>query len=263
MKTGHRLPCPLLYCILGLVYGTASAAKHKTPDSGMRGLIEKAIAAHGYATEKTVKVQSYIVTQDANMTVDGEEIESRLTISIEPPDRRHMKLQFDNEGEEVTVLSIYDGKSGKGWNSYNGKTTEMSMAELEETKHSVHASSLISLVPLLDSTLYQLSPAGRVEVEGSPALGVKVSRKGFREAVLFIDEKTFHVVKLLYVFKNVHAGGEPELLEIFFSDFKKEDGLTTPSSFKAIHGGKTIAYGKTVEMIVSEETLRVNTFAKP
>ena len=82
-------------------------------------------------------------------------------------------------------------------------------------------------------------------------------------AVLFIDEKTFRVVKLLYVFKNVNAGGESELLETFFSDFKKEDGLTTPSSFKAVHGGKTIAYGKIVEQILSENTLRLNTFAKP
>ncbi len=261
MKTGCRLPFPLHYCLLGLVCVSAFATK--TPDSGMSWLIEKAISAHGYATEKTAKVQSYIVTQDANMTMDGEEIECRWTISIEPPDRRHMKLQFDNEGDEVTVLSIYDGKSGKGWNSYNGKTTEMSMEELEETKHSVHASSLISLVPILDSTLYQLSTAGRVELESGPALGVKVSRKGFREAVLFIDEKTFHVVKLLYVFKNVHAGGEPELLETFFSDFKKEKGMMTPSSFKAIHDRKILAYGKTVEQVLSEETLRVNTFAKP
>jgi hypothetical protein len=251
------------YWIPGLVCVTAFATKPESPGIGVKDLVQKAISTHGYATEKNAKVRSYIVIQDANLTIGGKEVECRLTISIEPPDRRHVKLQFDNEGEEVTVLSIYDGKSGKGWNSYNGKTTEMSMEELEETKHSVHASSLISLVPILDSILYQLSPAGRVEVEGSPVIGVKVSRKGFREAVLFIDEKTFLVVKLLYVFKNVHAGGEPELLETFFSDFKKEKGMMTPSSFKAIHGGKTIAYGKTVEMIVSEQTLRVNTFAKP
>jgi hypothetical protein len=261
MKTGCHLPFPLHYCLFGLVCVTAFA--DKTPDSGMSGLIGKAISAHGYATEKTAEVHSYIVTQDANMTMDGEEIECRWTISIEPPDRRHMKLQFDHEGEGVTVLSIYDGKSGKGWNSYNGKTTEMSMEELEETKHSVHASSLISLVPLLDSTLYQLSPAGKIKVEGSPALGVKVSRKGFREAVLFIDEKTFLVVKLLYVFKDVHEGGEAKLLETIFSDFKKEKGMTTTLSFRAVHGGKAIACGKIVEQVMSEETLRVNTFAKP
>ena len=263
MKTGCLLPFPLFYCLLGLVCVTALAAKPKTPDFGVKDLVKKAIAAHGYASGANAKVRSYVVTQDANLTIDGKEVECRLTISIEPPARGHMKLQFDHEGEEVTVLSIYDGKSGKGWNSYNGKTTEMSMEELEETKHSVHASSLISLVPLLDSTLYQLSPAGRIELESGPALGVKISRKGFREAVLFIDEKTFHVVKLLYVFKDVHGSGESELLETFFSDFKKEDGLTTPSTFKAIHGGKTIAYGKIVEQILSENTLRPNTFAKP
>ena len=255
---------PIWFCwVPGLVCVSVFASNPEPPDIGVKDLVEKAIAAHGYANGANAKVRSYVVTQDANLTIGGKEVECRLTISIEPPARGHMKLQFEHEGEEVTVLSIYDGKSAKGWNSYNGKTTEMSMEELEETKHSVHASSLVSLVPLLDSTLYQLSPAGRIEVGGSPALGVKVSRKGFREAVLFIDEKTFLVVKLLYVFKDVHAGGEPELLETFFSDFKKEDGLTTPSSFKAIHGGKPIAYGKIVEQILSEETLRVNTFAKP
>ena len=263
MKFGCLLPFLLHYCLLGLVCVSAFASNPEPPDIGVKDLVKKAIAAHGYANGANAKVRSYVVTQDANLTIGGKEVECRLTISIEPPDRGHMKLQFDHEGEEVTVLSIYDGKSAKGWNSYNGKTTEMSMEELEETKHSVHAISLISLIPILDSTLYQLSPAGRVELESGPALGVKISRKSFREAVLFIDEKTFHVVKLLYVFKDVHAGGEPELLETFFSDFKKEDGLTTPSTFKAIHGGKTIAYGKIVEQILSENTLRPNTFAKP
>ena len=249
--------------VLGLVCVSAFASNPEPPGIGVKDLVKKAIAAHSYVNDANAKVGSYVVTQDANLTIGAKEVECRLTISIEPPDRGHMKLQFEHEGEGVTVLSIYDGKSAKGWNSYNGKTTEMSMEELEETKHSVHAISLISLVPVLDFTLYQLSPAGRVELESGPALGVKISRKGFREAVLFIDEKTFHVVKLLHVFKDVHGSGESELLETFFSDFKKEDGLTAPSSFKAIHGGKTIAYGKIVEQILSENTLRPNTFAKP
>jgi hypothetical protein len=255
---------PIWFCwVLGLVCVSAFATNSESPGIGVKDLVKKAIAAHGYANGANAKVRSWVVVQDANVTIEGKEIECRLTISIEPPDRGHVKLQFEHEGKGVTVLSIYDGKSAKGWNSYNGKTTEMSMEELEETKHSVHAISLISLIPVLDSTLYQLSPAGRIELESGPALGVKVSRKGFREAVLFIDEKTFHVVKLLYIFKNVHGSGESELLETFFSDFKQEDGLTTPSSFKAIHGEKTIAYGNIVEQILSENTLRPNTFAKP
>ena len=263
MKTGHRLSFFLLPCILGLVCVSAFASNSESSGVGVKDLVKKAIAAHGFASGGNAKVRSWVVVQDANLTFEGKEVECRLTISIEPPDRGHMKLQFEHEGKGVTVLSIYDGKSAEGWNSHNGKTTEMSVEELEETKHFVHASSLISLVPLLDSTLYQLSPAGRIELESGPALGVKISRKGFREAVLFIDEKTFRAVKLLYVFKDVHGSGEPELLEAFFSDFKKEDGLTTPLSFKAVHGGKTIAYGKIVEQILSENTLRPNTFAKP
>ena len=255
---------PLWFCwVLGLVCISGFASNPEPSGIGMKDLVKKAIAAHGFANGANAKVRSCVVIQDANLTISGKEGECRLTISIEPPDRGRMKLQFDHEGVGVTILSIYDGKSARGWNSYNGKTTKMSVEELKEIKHSVHASSLISLVPLLDSTLYELSSAGRVQLEGGPALGVKVSRKGFREAVLFIDEKTFHMVKLLYVFKDIHAGGEPELLEIFFSDFKKEDSLTVPSSFKAIHGGKTIAYGKIVEQILSVNTLRPNTFAKP
>ena len=84
---------------------------------------------------------------------------------------------------------------------------------------------------------------------------MKVSRKGYREAVLFIDERTYFVVKLLYVLRDVHDGGEPELFESFFSDFKKTGDLTVHSSFRSVHGGKTISHGKTLEMIVSEQAL--------
>ena len=69
--------------------------------------------------------------------------------------------------------------------------------------------------------------------------------------------------QLLYVFKDFHAGGEPELFESFFSDFKKTGDLTVHSSFRSVHGAKTVAYGKTLEMIVSEQALRENTFARP
>jgi hypothetical protein len=229
----------------------------------MRALIKKSIAAHGFSSEETPAVRSWVVVRDANVTIGKRELECRLIISFEPTDRCHVKMQFEQDGQPVTVTSTYDGKIGKGWNSYNGSTEEMSREELEESKHSVHANSLIGLVQLLDSSSYQLSPGGRIEIEGRRAVGVKVSRKGFRESVLFIDEKTFLVVKLLYVLKDVHASGEPELLETFFSDFKKTRGLTVHSSFRSVHGAKTIAYGKTLEMIVSEQALRENTFARP
>ena len=191
------------------------------------------------------------------------EVECRLTLCLESTDRLQVKMQFERDGQPVTATSTYDGKAGRGWKSSNDRTVEMSREEVEESKHSVHANALIGLVHLLDSSRYDLSPGGRIEIEGRRAVGVKVSRKGFREAVLFIDERTFLVVKLLYLLKDVHAGGEPELFESFFSDFKKTGGLTVHSSFRSVYGAKTIASGKTLEMIVSEQTLRENTFARP
>ena len=231
--------------------------------SEMRAVIKKSIAAHGFTSEESYAVRSWVVVRDANVTMGEEEVECRLTLSLEPTDRLQVKMQFERDGQPVTVTSTYDGKAGRGWKSYNDRTVEMSIEEVEESKHSVHANSLIGLVHLLDSSRYDLSPCGRIEIEGRGAVGVKVSRKGFREAVVFIDERSFLVVKLLHVFKDVHAGGEPELFESFFSDFKKTGGLTVHSSFRSVHGAKTIAYGKTLEMIVSEQALRENTFARP
>ncbi len=231
--------------------------------SEMRALIQKSIAAHGFSSEESYAVRSWVVVRDANVTIGEKELECRLTLSLEPTDRLQVKMQFERDDQSVTVTSTYDGKAGKGWKSFNDRTVEMSQEEVEESKHSVHANSLIGLAHLLDSSRYDLSPGGSVEIEGRRAVGVKVSRKGYREAVLFIDERTYFVVKLLYVLRDVHDGGEPELFESFFSDFKKTGDLTVHSSFRSVHGGKTISHGKTLEMIVSEQALRANTFARP
>lgn len=212
--------------------------------SEFRALIQKSIAAHGFSSEESSAVRSWVFVRDANVTMGEREVECRLTLSLEPTDRLHAKMQFERDGQPVTVTSTYDGKDGRGWKSYNDRTVEMSWEEVEESKHSVHANSLIGLVHLLDSSRYDLSPGGRIEIKGRGAVGVKVSRKGFREAVLFIDERTFLVVKLLYLFKDVHAGGEPELFESFFSDFKRSGGLTVHSSFRSVHGSKTYSLWK-------------------
>ena len=117
VKTGHRLSFFLLPCILGLVCVSAFASNSETSGVGVKDLVKKAIAAHGFANGGNSKARSWVVVQDANLTIGGKEVECRLTISIEPPDRGHMKLQFEHEGKGVTVLSIYDGKSAEGWNS--------------------------------------------------------------------------------------------------------------------------------------------------
>ena len=262
MSFRHLIPIFLLLCMPCLACLGAKAPK-KAGISEMRALIQKSIAAHGFSSEESYSLRSWVIVRDANVTMGEREVECRLTLSLEPTDRLRVKMQFERDDQPVTVTSTYDGKAEKGWRSYNDRTVEMSREEVEESKHSVHANSLIGLVHLLDSSRYDLSPGGRIEIEGRRAVGVKVSRKGFREAVLFIDERTFLVVKLLYVFKDVHAGGEPELFESFFSDFKKTGDLRVHSSFRSVHGGKTIAYGKTLEMIVSEQFLRANTFARP
>ena len=101
----------------GLVCFSAFASNSESSGVGVKDLVKKAIAAHGFANGGNSKVRSWVVVQDANLTIGGKEVECRLTISIEPPDRGHMKLQFEHEGKGVTVLSIYDGKSAEGWNS--------------------------------------------------------------------------------------------------------------------------------------------------
>ncbi len=262
MSFRHLISSFLLLAMPGL---SCLGAKVPEPAGALeiRALIKKSIAAHGFSSEESSAVRSWVVVRDANVTMGEREVECRLTLCLESTDRLHAKMQFERDGQPVTVTSTYDGKAGRGWKTYNDRTMEMSREEMEESKHSVHANSVIGLVHLLDSSRYDLSTGGRIEIKGRGAVGVKVSRKGFREAVLFIDERTFLVVKLLHVFKDFHAGGEPELFESFFSDFKKTGGLTIHSSFRSVHGAKTIAYGKTLEMIVSKQALRENTFARP
>lgn len=259
MRRAAAFGWPFWLC--GLLYGISSLANPDGPR--LRGLLERSIEAHGFDHTGSGEIKSFHAKQDVNMTIDGREIPCRWIISGQTPNRRRMEMLFGFEGKPVVVTSIYDGIRGKGWNTSAGKTREMSSPELEENKQATHAVSLLGLLALRDSHNYHLSSAGRITIEGETAVGMKVWRQGFREVILFFNEKSGLVVRHLYVLKNLSKGGEAKILETTFSKFGKKNGLMLPKTFKSRLGGKIFASGSTTNLVVVDGSLPKGTFWRP
>src|SRR5262249_39850304 len=107
---------------------------------------------------------------------------------------------------------------------------EMAADEVAEEREQMYADWVAALVPLSDKS-YSLSALGEVKVEGKPAVGVRVSKKGQRDVNLYLDKGSGLVVKYEHVLKDVKAGGKEFNQECFFSDYKDFAGTKMPTRF--------------------------------
>src|SRR2546427_327953 len=94
-----------------------------------------------------------------------------------------------------------------------------------------------SLLPLKDKA-YQLAPLGEVEVEKQPALGIKVTRKGYPEVKLYFSKKTGLLAKTEFRVKATDAGNKEVLQELYYHDHREVDGAQVPRKVILKRDGK-------------------------
>lgn len=153
-------------------------------------VIEKAIKAHGGADKLDKQGAAQTKAKGSIDLLGGIEFTQETTI-CNGKFKDQMQLQV--MGQNVAVTTVYDGK--KAWVSANGQNIDLDDKLLEEVKQTIYMMGLTKLSGLKDKK-YQLTSIGESQVEGKPAVGVKVASKGFRDVNLYFDKATGLVVKI-------------------------------------------------------------------
>lgn len=157
----------------------------------LRALVDQAIKAHGGEAALT-KFVAYTMRMKGTLHVQNMAIDFTGDLSTQGADQQRAAIDLEIGGQKVTVINVFN--RDKGWAKINDTLIEMNKDQVEEAKEGAYASWLYSLVPLKDeaSTLAHL---GEIDVEGRPAVGIRVSRKGHRDVSMFFDKKTHLLVK--------------------------------------------------------------------
>src|SRR5262245_35874106 len=105
------------------------ALQSRAQDDEARGLIEKAIKAHGGA-EKLSAVKAVQMKAKGKANVMNMEFPFTMEMSIQRPDKVKVAMDLDINNMNISFTQVYNGK--KGWINILGKTQEMDEKTLKE-----------------------------------------------------------------------------------------------------------------------------------
>jgi hypothetical protein len=224
-----------------------------------RAVIEKAIKAVGGA-DKLGKYPALTWKSKGTFYGLGQPLEFTAEYFQQGPGKFKNQIEADFNGTKLTRIVILN--VDKGWVSMMGNVDDMNEDQMTEAKNSVYTGSMInSLLPLAKDADYKLAPLGEQRVADRPAVGVKVSHKGYRDLSLYFDKETGLLVKSQMRMKDLMSGQEVEE-ETYLSDYKEMGGVLRHKKHTIKRDGKDYLVAEATEY-KGIEKLENSVFDKP
>mgnify|MGYP002623927527 CR=1 FL=1 len=165
-------------------------------------------------------------------------------------------------GQEITGLVIYN--NGQAWMKRNGQITELPEQQVQAMREEMALSKITGLNVLLKKTKNQPSMRwlGESKFEDRVVYGVEVQRKGKKKVSLYIDKKTFHLVRIVSsVFDTTRSKEMSQ--EVILKDYTRHStGLVYPKTTIMKRGGQPFMTTKVVKKVLHKK-LDDALFAKP
>ncbi len=227
-------------------------------DAMLREIVTKAIKAHG-GVDNLTKFKASVSKEKGKYYGMGEGIDFTSESSLQLPDRFRVEVKAKAGDDNFVFIQVINGK--KGWVKLGENTEEMNKDQLAEAKEEMNVANIAQLVCLNDKD-YKLSPLGDVKVGDTPAVGVRVERKGYRDVSLFFDKEKGLLLKSETRGKDVMHGGEEFTSTTRYEDYKKVEGVMIAHKVTIKRDGKPFVEQEVTEVKVSEK-LDDSVFEKP
>lgn len=232
------------------VFGIIIFSVRGNEEARLREIVARAIKAHGGADNLEKNKAS--ITKLRGKLLD---LDYTAENTVQLPDR----LRTAAESKLGKMVQIINGD--KGWVKFGELSRECIKEELPEMREQLNALRISHLTVLTDKE-YKLSPLGEENIDGRPAIGIRVEHKGFRDVSLFFDKENGLLLKMQTPIKDLLRGGEEIAAETLYGDYRNVDGVMTSHKFTIKYDGKVYNEGEITEVKYSE-SLDDNVFDKP
>jgi hypothetical protein len=222
-----------------------------------RAVIEKAAKAHGNPGPKAVGFQ---VKAKGTIDLMGMTLPFASESVIHGATQFKETVHIDIMGQQITTIQVLNGD--KAWVNALGQTMELTGDQLKEMKEQAYETEITLLWPMLEKDAkYKFSQLGEVQVEGKPAIGVKVSHEGHREVDLFFDKANYLLVKTES--RMLHPTTMQEVPAVgIYSEYKESDGIKEARKFVLHLDGQKFVDAEIIETKLLDK-VDENEFAKP
>jgi hypothetical protein len=225
-------------------------------DDDVKTILDKAIKAHGGA-EKLGKHTGSVTKTKGTIDLAGG-IDFIQEMTLKSPNKFKESIQMTVMGKTFTVTSAYDGE--KAWIDYAGTNIDVNEKLMAEFKEQAYMMSIGDLSGLSDKKL-ELSLLGEVQVEGKPAVGVKVASKGHRDISLFFDKASSMLVKVEHLALDA-SGGQDVMQERIIQEYQELNGVKVAKKIHVNRDGKKFMEAEVLEVKYLDK-LDDNEFVKP
>ena len=242
-------------CAAAIVTIGLAAAQGDAQDEA-KAIIGKAIKAMGYENKAVPKG----MRMKAKGTVDanGMSLEIVQNLTIRMPNQFKDVTEVNVNGMTISVTTIFDGK--EAWIDFNGMVKDLGEKMVEEFKNVAGMVEASHLTPLLDKK-FKLSIVGEAKVEGQPAVGIRISGKGFKDFNMYIDKKTNLIAKIER--QAVDPMTEMEVQEErIFKSYRDMDGRKVPKNVSVNRDGNKFVEAEVLEYNFVDQ-IDPGEFAKP
>jgi hypothetical protein len=249
-----------IVCLAAVLALTAAGAARAQDKDGAAAVIDKAIKAVG-GEAKIAKYKAQTFKAKGTFYGMGEGIAYTGEWAEQGADKMRAQIEADGGGGmKFTFVRVVNGD--KVWMKFGDDTQEVTgKDEITEAKEELYADWITTLLPLKEKG-FELAPLGEVKVNGKPAVGVRVSHKGYRDINLFFDKDTGLLAKSEHVVKDPMAGGNEQSQETLFSEYKEIEGVKHAMKVVINRDGKKYIESEVTEF-APKEKIDDAVFGKP
>jgi hypothetical protein len=217
----------------------------RAADDDVKSIITKAIKAHG-GDEALSKYKAGQMKNKGKIFLGDNGLDFSQDVSYMLPDKFKESIELDVGGTKIAIVTVMNGD--KCSIDANGKEVEITDTIKDALKDAQYLIKTARLTSLLKEKDIELSALGEVKVEGKPAVGVRISRKGHKDINLFFDKETNLLSKLEYNTVDASTGKEVAEERIIQEYQKKDkDGLLSPKKVLVKRDGKKYVEAEVVE----------------
>lgn len=226
-----------------LLAGSPVAAQASATD-----IIKKAVeATGGEATIKKFKA----MTEKSKGSMDFNGADAKFTAegSYQEPDKMKMSFSLDLLGQKINAVQLMNGDKFRM--TANGMEVPLDDGAKAEMKEGILLHNVSKLYPLLDAAEFEVKLVdGLKKVNDKDAHVLEVKPKKGKAMKVYIDAKDFMLVRVDK--KGMNAAQQEGDQEMFFSDFKKVEGIMIPMKTKILHDGKKFMEAESTEVKLLE-----------
>jgi hypothetical protein len=221
-----------------------------------KAVVDKGIKALG-GEDKLAKAKVISWKSKGKIFIQGNANDFTLEATAEGLTNYRSRFEGDFGGQKIEGIGVLN--ADKGWRTFPDNS-ELDAEHFANQKRDAYLQVLpITLVGLKEKT-FKLEADKEEQVDGKPAVGIKVTGPDKKEFTIFFDKESGLPVKLIG--KVVNFMDQEVTQETTFSGYKDFDGIKKATKIETKHDGEKLIEAEVTEFKVSDN-VDPKTFAKP